>query len=659
MKDLGSVCRKFKLQPSSSKPIDVVNSGVEHNYHKTGLKDSIRQKKKVLGDWSAGEMPLSAGNNKLNEVTIVDLDPDDARTALVMTRGDLETSSVSGLPSNATIPTSTAKKNSVKRPAISILKPLVGGPKKPAVARKSSGIGSLELTELPAGFLDPVLDQNVGQILILDEQNHGIWEEIVNDNGGPNSQIQSDIVNLVNPSSDNEAQGLDGNEQPLDAPEVGSQAYTCEHCEEVNAKSFATEFELSWHKIKCHWDQCHECSYCGRRFSSANSLKHHIKRHLGIRPRQRRKNHRCDECGLHFDTLVRLKGHRFRHTGEKPYECSECGKRFTMRSNMERHQMLHTGYRPFLCDFCGKGFVQKNSLIDHVNLHHEDANEIECALCSCKLKNRGDMEKHALEVHQLSQLVELNTMIKKPETYLCDLCGKNFVSVGSLRQHIKGHGNKPARCETCGKKFSTFYGLQLHLKLHTGERPFVCEVCQKGFIQKTSLITHLATHSGNKPFLCVVCSKSFSSKGQLKQHMMMHSGEKPYKCGICNKQFTYKSSLTLHNRIHTGDKPYTCTVCGTSYTQMHHLRGHMRTHTGEKPFVCEICSKSYKNKIDLRYHYTRFHKIDVKRITLNSRSEYIFDIDRKVEVPDTPVENTGDGIMDEFTVCEFKAELDS
>lgn len=596
---------KLSVAPKSTEcPIP----DLEHNYHKTKAKEG-RKKAPDLEDSFSNEPNASAAkSNGMKSVRNV---------ANVLN---------SGL---------------TKGMSASILKPL------DSVLKDSPGAaaGSGDVTDMQPGLMKTELDQSVGQILVLDSDKNNFWN-IVGENGAASDG--QEIFNYVDMCTEQSPEvALEHNDE--------ADVYVCDFCEGPTKKEFRDEFGLSWHKIKFHWDKCLECSFCSRRFGSESGLTGHMHRHLRGRPRPRYKNYRCDECGILVDTVTRLRIHKLTHTGEKPHECTDCGRRFTQQSNLERHQMLHTGYRPFLCDFCGKGFVQKCSLVEHVSLHHEDEQEVECALCNCTLKNKVAMEKHALEVHQLSDETELSEVIKRPELHLCDLCGKNFISATTLKNHIKAHGNKPTDCETCGKKFSTFYGLQLHLKLHTGERPFICEICHKGFIQKTSLTNHMVLHSGVKPFFCNACAKAFTSKGQLKQHMLMHTGEKPYKCGTCNKQFTYKSSLTLHNRTHTGDKPYKCTICGTSYTQMHHLRGHMRTHTGEKPFVCEICGKSYKNKVDLRYHYTRFHKVDVKRVTLNSRSQYIFRLDQKGDFLSPADDNSN--LEEEFTICEIKSEM--
>ena len=506
-----------------------------------------------------------------------------------------------------------------------------------AGAHHPSGTGSQELNIMRTGLL---LDQNVGKVATLDSNSYGIHEAIVDDNGVPNSNTQGDIFNLVEPSpTDNKLMFAD---KLADKASASSKALVCEHCRKPNAETFNTELELVQHKISCHYDLFNVCNYCGRRSSSSENFWIHIKRHLGLNPR---KNHKCNDCGLHFAKPGLLKRHRLRHTGERPHECPECKKHFTALGSLKRHQLLHSEYHPFLCDFCGKGFNQKAALTNHVTLQHE----FTCALCGCKQTSKADMEKHALEVHELGQ-DELNSIITNPRTYLCDLCGKNCVSLCSLRSHLKVH-RKTFHCTICGSTFSNSDELRLHMRIHADELPFVCDVCQRSFAQESMLMMHLTVHSGIKPFACVICSRSFSTNGHLKQHMKehtttlrkkkhfkcgicsfqcshrsqlvvhnrIHTGERPYKCKICSKQLISSGTLTRHIRTHTGDKPYSCTECEMSFAQSQNLSSHMRTHTNERPFICEICSKSFKQKVDLRNHFVRFHRIDVssKSIEIN------------------------------------------
>src|SRR6218665_481426 len=642
---------------------------VEDADSNTSVKNSV-QELHASCERSVDNKPSSAEG--FNETMIVDMTPNDIGTS--QTKVDLVESSPStvakkngqricererlkrkhrktsnrngkkeGMPSNVLVPTGIGVRRPLACPAFSIIKSVLYDVNSCASTSNSLSIASQV--------------QNAGVINTLGSESYGRHEAIINENGEPNLKTQGDILNLVEPSSSDETLRPSGVEQLSDKASVsGNQALGCELCKEPNAETFANEIELLLHKIKHHWEQCNVCNYCGLRSSSSKNLKVHIMRHLGIYPQ---KNHKCNDCGLHFITPKSLKDHRVRHSGEKPHECPDCKKRFTLHENMKRHQLLHSGHHRFLCDFCGKGFSRKTTLMEHVTLKHE----FMCALCNCNQTSKANMEKHAREVHKLSQLVEFSSIIKRTETHLCDLCGKNFSSAYSLRFHLTRHKKKP----------------QLHVKPHTDERPFICHVCQKGFRYKSAFELHFATHSGIKPFQCDLCSKLFPGKCNLKQHMnkrhmkqhtmtlsdkrrfkcgicnklftckasviehnRIHMGEKPYKCEICSKQFTYKSTLTAHIRTHTGDKPYSCTLCKMSFTQSQHLGTHMRTHTGERPFVCEICSKSYKNKIDLRYHLMRFHKIDAtSKLPLNS-----IDINEKVKVPDAS--DSSDCIVDEL-----------
>lgn len=281
-----------------------------------------------------------------------------------------------------------------------------------------------------------------------------------------------------------------------------------------------------------------------------------------------KKKHFCSTCGKEFVCKATFEQHQLIHTGEKPHTCGFCNKTFSMKSNLERHEKRHTGIRPHLCELCGKGFIQKTALQYHMKIHEEEIRA---------------------EVY------------KQGEIYSCSACGLTFNRGANLRKHIqKVHLNQDVKVE------------QNDAKTHE-KKSLLCDLCGKGFASVNSLKLHKMQHTGEKPFVCSVCSKAFVVKAQLQYHSRLHTGEKPFVCPTCGKGFVGKLGLTQHIRTHTGERPYICTVCGKGFTQSTHLKGHMRSHTGEKPNICHLCGKAYKNRLDLRFHYSRIHEMNITR----------------------------------------------
>ncbi|XP_038195420.1 zinc finger protein 54-like isoform X2 [Arvicola amphibius] len=130
--------------------------------------------------------------------------------------------------------------------------------------------------------------------------------------------------------------------------------------------------------------------------------------------------------------------------------------------------------------------------------------------------------------------------------------------------------------------FSSAYS-PMQQTIYIREKPFLCEECGKCFITASNLSVHRRVHTGKKPYKCDVCEKSFSQRSHFKIHQRLHTGEKPYKCNECGKSFRQSTGLNNHQKLHTGEKTYKCKEYGKS-----RLKGYYRIHTGENPYKCEV-----------------------------------------------------------------------
>lgn len=361
---------------------------------------------------------------------------------------------------------------------------------------------------------------------------------------------------------------------------TGERLYQCHVC----SNRYSVKASLKRHLRNQHSGEklAHYCSICPKWYTSKDGLGQHLRTVHGQFKTDgaRRKgkpevSKTCDHCNKTFSCGVSLRRHLNEIQGNKPFQCDKCPVKYSSKESLNRHvKRRHGSSTLIFCDKCTKVFTWPESLQKHMKRHHTGENDdfFLCGERQCrkKFKTSEELAEHS-KTHQVLRKFKGVNPGRMPKSeldestgqtiYTCDLCGLQYVEVGSFRRHRREqHGlDLPLKCSICGKTFSTKASLKSHqASVHKGEKAgwISCSVksCRQKFPTEDELNVHMLYHQ-KFPLKCFACDKTFSTTTTLTSHMAsVHAEEKMdwIKCSVksCRQRFPTQDELNVHMLYH-------------------------------------------------------------------------------------------------------------
>lgn len=263
--------------------------------------------------------------------------------------------------------------------------------------------------------------------------------------------------------------------------------------------------------------------------------------------------------------------------------------------------------------------------------------------------------------------VKPHTGEKQIREHMCKICGKFFLTMLTLKKHIKLMSTHKKKAHVwCGEQSTSTTAILNEEDVKTipveqisvnpkGEkylRRFKCKTCGKYYLNKRTLTNHqlhvhqfikrpiykdkltpisdeecrklpservMITSTGEKylrKYKCSQCDKYLISKSSLGAHTRnahprdgVARKEPEYPCDICGKVLKSKGGLNVHKEIHSDTRRFICSYCGKAFKTKSHLDGHTNMHTGLKPYKCKVCDKAFGKSSQLNVHM-RIHTGD-------------------------------------------------
>lgn len=336
-----------------------------------------------------------------------------------------------------------------------------------------------------------------------------------------------------------------GNENPVSEDLDVSEEVLVEEKLEIKDDSelldYAENSQVSNVSYKLTWDEYNwSCIYCGRQFGHIDELKIHLMQY-----HKTCNTYQCIDCATSKLCLNEFLVHAREHRKYLKYSCYKCSKKFSTIPETKSHEAKYIT-STYICFGCNTNFSTSNKLNVHINTFCIDEGKtrmpvpinnisLTCIVCTKTLKSQLSLDRHLL------------SHVTRKIKYICDTCGKGFVSKNGLSQHVLVHSDaRPFPCKVCKFSFKTRHELRFHVTVHYGVKPFTCDVCGKSFRLRKELIRHNIIHTDTVPHICAYCSKGFRFRHLLIQHIRLHTGEKPYSCEICHKKFTNWANYNKH-----------------------------------------------------------------------------------------------------------------
>ena len=93
---------------------------------------------------------------------------------------------------------------------------------------------------------------------------------------------------------------------------------------------------------------------------------------------------------------------------------------------------VHNGTRKFQCSMCKKSFRDKSNQQRHLKQRHHKYTCYKCPMCNFKSKYRNSLSRHQRKQHSPSNFDAQGGIC-------CDICKKPFITVLSMRRHMRVH----------------------------------------------------------------------------------------------------------------------------------------------------------------------------------------------------------------------------
>ncbi len=263
----------------------------------------------------------------------------------------------------------------------------------------------------------------------------------------------------------------------------------------------------------------------------------------------------CEEYRVVQEFLRDADGTKREKLLAKEKQCHECGMVFSLKTShldqkFSAHRRMHF-YQNFTCD-CNVTLTSLAAKTAHVKLCHSGGKFSKCCVCGF-VATAEALKKHSERVHERVGTSLSSSSPPPAAAMVCAMCGAISKNHSGYYKHLRTH--KVYECSVCGETLVGHEVLLSHRrKFHPeARRTFRCDQCGKDYVSVRKLREHVLrvhTPDSERPYQCADCDRGFARGLELNAHRIMaHVKNRPFQCRYgCGVAYNDASSRGTHER---------------------------------------------------------------------------------------------------------------